>query len=157
MKLETLALFNAQTRLKKLFLRTKKQLFVLLKDYYGDTGMTDFHEVSWPVADSWTFTRSTESENAKIQAIEIEDTSKLRWEKIRGYAFLWFDLDDLGIDFELLVFDRYGQNHTIVDLYAPYYVEASDGGLIAQNLVQNNSDWKGVVVTSPFYEGREKK
>lgn len=45
-----------------------------------------------------------------LRIYEIEDTSMLSVDKLRDYADLWFNFDDLDLSLELFVYDRYGEH-----------------------------------------------
>lgn len=45
-----------------------------------------------------------------LNIFEIEDSHLIDIEKMRDYADLWFNLDDLDLDLHLFVYDRYGEH-----------------------------------------------
>ena len=59
--------------------------------------------------------------NRLIGLLEIEDSSKLKAEKLRAYSMFWMDADSYSIDVEVYTCDRYGRNIQPLGLVAPCY------------------------------------
>lgn len=58
----------------------------------------------------------------KVVLFEIEDTSKIKDDKMINLAYHWFMMDAEGWAVELICVDRYGNNPSTVDLQEAYYV-----------------------------------
>jgi len=59
--------------------------------------------------------------NRIIGLLEIEDSSKLKAEKLRAYSMFWMDADSYLIDVEVYTCDRYGRGIQALSLMAPCY------------------------------------
>jgi hypothetical protein len=119
--LEAVALANIKKRYplleRKGMLKTLRKLG-LTSDFDSDfLGMCDCQpepcecnsrpRVSRVIPDGWQF------HEGELIIFEVEDTSRLKWEKLKVYCLMW---DTFDCDVRLLSFDRLGLTETEVDL-----------------------------------------
>lgn len=59
-----------------------------------------------------------DSESQEVTLFEVEDFNKLSVQKLSTIVNLWWILDDIGWDLQLIVVDRYGIDRKKIDLLA---------------------------------------
>lgn len=79
--------------------------------------------------DAWSYEPSGREEigiPGTLNIFEIEDSHMISLDKMRDYADLWFNLDDLDLDLKLFVYDRYGEHERQICLCEYWFMFLRD-------------------------------
>ena len=92
----------------------KKGFNEKLKKYCVRDLSIDNEEFDYPfstvVPDAYKFPTPSEGEPMKVMVAEVEDSSLLTEDKIYRYYNIWEMLDSEGVNFDVLIYNRYGRH-----------------------------------------------